>query len=57
LTAEPDRSSARLETEVALLSVDKPYGNHNGGMVAFGKRRDALCVDRRRRAARRPARL
>jgi glucose/arabinose dehydrogenase len=37
LTAEPDRSSARLETEVALLSVDKPYGNHNGGMVAFGK--------------------
>ena len=24
------------DTEVVLLAVEQPYGNHNGGMVAFG---------------------
>jgi glucose/arabinose dehydrogenase len=30
----PERADAR--TEKTLLTIDQPYSNHNGGMVAFG---------------------
>ncbi len=33
-TADPDRADPG--TEQVVLSVDQPFSNHNGGMVAFG---------------------
>ncbi len=34
VSADPDRADASSET--LLLGVDQPYGNHNGGQIAFG---------------------
>jgi glucose/arabinose dehydrogenase len=33
-TADPDRADPG--SAVLVLAVDQPYGNHNGGMIAFG---------------------
>jgi glucose/arabinose dehydrogenase len=35
-TANEDWMAADPSTEVRLLQVDQPYGNHNGGGLAFG---------------------
>lgn len=35
-TASPTADQADLQSEVRLLSVEQPYANHNGGMLAFG---------------------
>lgn len=32
----PDRKRVDPDSEVELLRVEQPYGNHNGGMIAFG---------------------
>jgi glucose/arabinose dehydrogenase len=34
VSADPSRADATSEQEI--LAVDQPFGNHNGGMVAFG---------------------
>ena len=45
----PIRTSARR-----ILTIDHPYTNHNGGMLAFGNRRLPVHRHRRRRWQRRP---
>ena len=35
-TTDPAADVADPDTEQILLEVDDPYGNHNGGMLAFG---------------------
>lgn len=35
-TASEDLSELDPDSEVRLLSVDQPFGNHNGGQIAFG---------------------
>ena len=34
VSADPDRADPT--TEVAILTVDQPFANHNGGQIAFG---------------------
>jgi glucose/arabinose dehydrogenase len=36
LTADPSADRVDPATEVVLYTLDQPYGNHNGGEVAFG---------------------
>ncbi len=36
LTADPASRTADPGSERVILTVDQPYANHNGGMVAFG---------------------
>lgn len=35
-TADPQADTADRDSGTVLLAVDDPYGNHNGGMLAFG---------------------
>lgn len=35
--SETDPDIADGDSETAILAVDDPYGNHNGGMMAFGE--------------------
>jgi glucose/arabinose dehydrogenase len=35
-TANADATSAKNDSEKVILEIDKPYFNHNGGMIAFG---------------------
>lgn len=36
LAADPAANRVDPATEVVLLTLDQPYGNHNGGQIAFG---------------------
>ena len=36
LRADPDAERVDAATEVVLFTLDQPYGNHNGGQIAFG---------------------
>jgi glucose/arabinose dehydrogenase len=36
LAADPSAERVDPASEVVLLTLDQPYGNHNGGQVAFG---------------------
>lgn len=35
-TANADGATAKADSEKVLLEIDKPYFNHNGGMILFG---------------------
>jgi glucose/arabinose dehydrogenase len=35
-TANADGQSAKADSEKVILEIDKPYFNHNGGMILFG---------------------
>lgn len=35
-SVSPDPNVADFNSEVILLSIDQPFGNHNGGHIAFG---------------------
>lgn len=35
-TATKDRSAGDSKTELRIIKIDQPYGNHNGGLIKFG---------------------